>query len=388
MSILLSIIIPTKNRYGTLIPVIQSITQYVDMNKCEVVISDNTFDNSQILPYLSDWNEKNIKYHHVEYSISMVENTENAISYAIGEYFIFIGDDDFVSPYILDIVELIYKKGILSLTYPIANYFYANVFFKKKYAYNNPSTLQIIRDFDLELRKVNPEKELMKNTQIGSIFITTLPRLYHGIIHYSVVYKIKEKYGKFVPGPCPDMTLSAALSFVLDCYYHINYPVSISGASPNSEGGKGPSNAHVVKISDKAWLNQEDVLDWDNNIPFIFSRETIWAQCMSHVLRISDSNLKINYIRIYISMLLNCPRVTFSYINPLFYRVIRKRKLYVFIYLFTYFKRFFKKILFLMPSIFLNVIVYLRGDFKRNRCIHNLENIDECMQFIKKEYKF
>lgn len=70
MSILLSIIIPTKNRYGTLIPVIQSITQYVDMNKCEVVISDNTFDNSQILPYLSDWNEKNIKYHHVEYSIS------------------------------------------------------------------------------------------------------------------------------------------------------------------------------------------------------------------------------------------------------------------------------------------------------------------------------
>lgn len=388
MSKLLSIVIPSKDRYATLFHVISSITKFLDMESCEIVISDNSYSNQEVLNYLETFSDKKgIVYSYTSDSLSMVQNAERALGLASGKYLLFIGDDDFVSPYILDIVKMMEVKSIDSLTYPIANYFYGNVEFRKKYAFNNPSTLQITKNKDIRLLKKNTDVGLDRICSIGGIYIIELPRLYHGIIKRDLLESIKNRYGKYIPGPCPDMTLSVALAHIIENFYYIDYPVSISGASSASEGGKGPMNRHVVKLSDKKWLDPNDILDWDGLIPNVFSRETIWAQCLSHVNRISGDNRTINYRTIYSSMIINCPKPALSYVKPLYKSYIKSHQLSSFLFYKDYVKRFLKALAFKMPSFVWNKMVKFRGDYNKFNCVHQLLDIDECMQYIKKNYK-
>ena len=222
----LSLIIPTKDRYETLFQVILSIIEYVPTEYLEIVISDNSSDNTRALDFIKSVKKKDvINYSHCIDPLSMVENTERALSLATGEYLMFIGDDDFVTPFIMRVVEMMETQGIKSLVYPVANYFYGNVEFFKQYAFNKPATLQIIKDPQLVFTKRSTQTERDNVCASGAIFIGGLPRLYHGIIHRSLLNKIIDKYHKSVPGPCPDMTLSMALAEIIDEYYYVKYPV-------------------------------------------------------------------------------------------------------------------------------------------------------------------
>lgn len=388
MSKLLSIVIPTKDRYQTLFPVITNIRSQLDMSFCEIIISDNTKDNTDALSFLKNYSkDTGLVYKHTVNPLSMVENTEVALSLVKGEYILFIGDDDFVSPYIIDVVKDLKKRNIQCLTYPIANYFYKNVEFRKKYAFNNPATLQVTKNSQLLYEKKRSSKELAHICDIGAIYISGLPRLYHGIISQELLKQLKATYGKFIPGPCPDMTISVALALHIEEYYYLDYPVSISGASSNSEGGKGPTNKHVVKLEDKKWLNQEDVKDWDKFIPKIFSRETIWAQCVSHVFKLHHSNYKLNYQKIYSSMIRNCPNNTFEYVKPLYFSYLKDNTQSKQLYYKDLLYRFIKRLVFIFPSILLELLVSIRGDYKRFNCIKNIDTIDECVNYLKINYK-
>lgn len=387
MSRLLSIVIPTKDRYKTLFPVISNIISSIDMTDCEIVISDNTANNEEALSFLDKVSQRDrIIYDHVVNSISMVDNAENALSLADGEYLLFIGDDDFVSPFVIQVVKDMKERDYESLTYPIANYFYENVQFRKKYAFNKPATLQVTKNNILSYQQRDSEEELDKVCQIGGIYISGLPRLYHGIVKRNKLELIKKIYGKYIPGPCPDMTLSVALSLIIKKYYYVEYPVSISGASSASEGGKGPMNKHVEKLEDKKWLNQEDIRDWDERLPRIFSRETIWGQCLVHVLKIANIEKKINYQKLYSSMIINCPNNALPYVIVLYKSLIKSNKLMMIQYCKDFMVRYFKNIIFSCPAIFLEILVRVRGDYKKFNCVHNLTSIDEVCKYLKANY--
>ena len=60
---LLSIIIPTKNRYSTLLPVLDSIIDNLSNEyEYEVIIQDNSDDNKPCIDYLSNKNASKLKY--------------------------------------------------------------------------------------------------------------------------------------------------------------------------------------------------------------------------------------------------------------------------------------------------------------------------------------
>lgn len=383
----LSIIIPTKDRYDTLFQVISSIVEFVPTEYLEIVISDNTADNTRAKEFITrDIFKGVINYTHCTDTLSMVENTERALALATGKYLLFIGDDDFVSPYIMKVVEMMEMNGVESLVYPVANYFYDNVEFFKQYAFNKPATLQVVKNPDLTFTKRSSATERDKVCASGAIFIGGLPRLYHGIINRALLERIIEKYHKSVPGPCPDMTLSMSLAEILDDYYFIKYPVSVSGASSASEGGKGPTKKHVVRLEDKKWLNQKDIEDWDSNLPRIFSRETIWAQCVYHVMRISGDSRVINYQKLYSSMLIDCPKGAIAEVIPLYKSYIKAKGLSSFTIYKDKLSRFFKTIVFHLPSFVLDSLVYLRGDYKRMNCVNDIPSVKDCMQYLKNNY--
>lgn len=101
---LFSILIPTRNRSEYLKYALDSalLQTFRDL---EVVISDNASeDNTREV--VEKINDTRIKYSRVEQFVSVAENFNNVFRKSSGEYFILMGDDDYLMPYYL---EEIYK---------------------------------------------------------------------------------------------------------------------------------------------------------------------------------------------------------------------------------------------------------------------------------------
>ena len=104
MNYLLSIVVPTKDRYYYLKYLIELISSF-NTSDIELVIQDNTYDNQEILNYLNEYLNPHVKYYHIKEHLSQSENSDKAILNSSGEYVCFIGDDDAVTRHIVDCVK-------------------------------------------------------------------------------------------------------------------------------------------------------------------------------------------------------------------------------------------------------------------------------------------
>ena len=88
MSKLLSICIPTKNRYKTLFSLLKSIDSFNSF-EYEVIVYD-TSETKQMYPIFTN----EIKVNHEPINVSVITSFENSIKNAEGEWVIILGDDD------------------------------------------------------------------------------------------------------------------------------------------------------------------------------------------------------------------------------------------------------------------------------------------------------
>lgn len=93
MKPLLSIVIPTKDRYEYLIQLIELIESFKS-DDIEIVIQDNTKENKDILSFVHKRLSENFRYSHVSEQLTISENSDRAIRNSTGEYVCFLGDDD------------------------------------------------------------------------------------------------------------------------------------------------------------------------------------------------------------------------------------------------------------------------------------------------------
>ncbi len=300
---LLSIIIPTKNRYECLIPVVSALLKFIGNESVELVIQDNSDDNKSGLLFFEDLKDQRVKYFYYQDSLSIQENTSFAIDNAKGKYLIFIGDDDLVSPHIYNVVEFLNKKNIDCLVFDSAYYWWNTVYFEKENYYHRKNALWLPINQSLELVERSTQDELERMLQSGAGIFLRLPKFYHGIVRRDILEKIKDKTGTYVPGSSPDIAFSTALSLVLKNYYHINFPLSVFGASRNSGGGMTANKKHYGKIEDQKFLPKNIIENWNNLIPRIWSEKTIYAQTVTEVLKVFNSNKQFNYITFYGTML-------------------------------------------------------------------------------------
>ena len=98
MNYVLSIIIPTKDRYIYLKECLKTLNNlsFKDQ-KVEVIVQDNTIDNKEIVDYLNDLNSNNIKYFHCTDNLSQTGNSDLAMTHVSGKYCCYIGDDDTIT---------------------------------------------------------------------------------------------------------------------------------------------------------------------------------------------------------------------------------------------------------------------------------------------------
>lgn len=294
-NILLSIVIPTKNRNQYIKSIVEYIACFAN-NELELIIQDNS-DKNDLSNYLEEKQFDFVRYFYVKKHLSVVENSDLAIKNARGKYICYVGDDDIISRYILDFVKIMEENDIESAVFNSCQYNWSGVaHFKHKF-----KNLRIPR-MSNKIKKLDVKQILQKGLKIGFTRIEKMPRVYHGIIKKECLEYIYIKVGTYFPGPSPDMANAVALCNIVKNHIFYNIPIVSSGTSPKSAGGRGAKHEHVGHLKDQSFLPKNIETRWNKKIPKVWTAETIYAQSALEAMRKMEMNKeykKYNYIYLY-----------------------------------------------------------------------------------------
>lgn len=274
MEKLLSIIVPTKNRYTYLKGLIKIFIN-CNSHKTELIIQDNSTDNSEFKEYMKNIDCNDIRYFYESKPLSVVDNMNQSIEHSTGKYLCILGDDDVYSIYLEDFVKYMDESGIDSAMFSNDSvYFWPGMEFA---VHQLPSLM--IPKFHKTLKKLSASEERDKCLRMGGMSLGYLPRVYHGVICRSAMEKVNERAGTYFPGASPDMASSIALSYYVKTHCYCELPLVISGKSPKSVVGKeGHHPAGEIKNVDHLPKNTEE--NWPVSLPKFWSAGTIWAQSL------------------------------------------------------------------------------------------------------------
>ena len=273
MGYLLSIVVPTKDRYPYLKHLIQLIKSF-NSEDIELIIQDNTYDNTELLNYLDTLNYPHLKYYHTKNQISVSENSTKAILNSSGEYVCFIGDDDGVTRHIVECVKWmksnsvgIVKSGHVVYKWPS----FPNG--RMRLA----STVSFER-FNGHYRTIDTKTSLIKMLRKGMPGLHDMPKVYNGIVKRSLLDSVYKKTGTFFPGSSPDMGNAVALCFVTNSYTYIDFPIIIGGICGSGGGNIMKEKNGYKELKDAPFLPEGIENRWYQSLPKVWTNETIWPQ--------------------------------------------------------------------------------------------------------------
>lgn len=297
---LLSIVVPTKDRYRYLEKLLELIDSFnYDSNEFEVVLQDNTQDNSRILKFLAEKKYPFVVYNHKAEQIPIYLNSDLAILVSSGEYVCFIGDDDGVTRDILDWVKWMKDSGNEVLIPLEVAYDWPD-----SYSVTGVDTRGILSFPPITAETVvrDSMEEMGKLIDIGFIDRKGLPLVYHGIVKRTALDKVYSQGGTFFPGPSPDIANGVALALVCDKYVYVGQPIVISGASSTHGGGAKKMKGRGADIASMPFLPQNCKENWEEKIPLVWTGPTVWCESAIKALRYmhrEDLIDKVNFEHLY-----------------------------------------------------------------------------------------
>lgn len=282
---LLSIVIPTKNRQKYCFAAVKQILS-LKLLDTQVIVQDNS-DDCSLKNELKDFIENGmVKYHYREGVISFVDNFSEALSLCDGEYVCMIGDDDGILPNIESVAKSAKERNLDCVIAGL------------NAVYVWPSGKSIIKGGEkgyLCLSYIKKEEEIVDAKRGLKQLINhagqdyqklDLPRVYHGIAKREKLEEIKGIAGNYFKGLTPDIFIAVALAVVCNNVVRIHYPITISGICPRSGSSDSATGKHTGELKDAPHFKGHDNYQWDKKAPAIYSVESIWAETAMHALHI------------------------------------------------------------------------------------------------------
>jgi hypothetical protein len=350
----------------------------------EFLIHDNTVENSKFVDYLAGLEDERVNYIHDPIELDMAGNFDKALSNSTGEYITCIGDDDFVHPFIVELLLGVLTPTIDCLVFGRGAYYWSDVEFENEFDFFQKASMHIPRECDLSVITVSSKEQIDLFGSKGGIYLFGLPACYHGIVKRTVLGKISSRFGSAVLGPSPDMALAIAIACTLDSYHYVKFPLTIAGASFNSAAGMGRRGDHSALLNDlPSWLPQDMSKKWLDEIPRIWNGFTVYAHTSLTVSRLFDRPIQYNYKALFSKMLEdNFKDLPYIVDTPIFreFSILDKAKivlrgliLYELRCIFRFFPKFIK-----------SEIVRRRSFFSDMEHQGDLYSVDDCMEFLKK----
>lgn len=305
---LLSVVVPTKDRYKYLKYLIDLIASFKS-DEIELVIQDNSDDNTEFVSYLEGLNYDFIRYNHIKGQIPMAINSDKAILNSTGEYVCFLGDDDGLTRYTLDCARWMKSNNIEAVKSSTVNYYWPDITQGSQKA---PSAVVRYQSFTGSVKYILAKDELLRVLHNGIQNRGNMPLVYHSIVHRVVLDTIYEKVGTFFPGNSPDISNAVALSLVVEKFVYVDIPLAFSGWSVFHGGGvHATGKKGHPEINEIPWFRPEAEEKWDKKVPRIAAGSMIWADSAINALKsMGATNLyhEINFNKMYACFLLNNPQ--------------------------------------------------------------------------------
>lgn len=381
MNPILSIVVPTKNRYYYL----KFLVDYfhsIDSLKIELIIQDNSDidSNHDFLSYLNKVNDNRIVYTYIEANLSVVENSDLAVANSKGEYITLIGDDDIFSKHLIEFVEQ-WKSESVDAILPVKGiYTWPDV--NPRFYNDKLSGILRISHFTKQSKNNNIISELKKVVTRGGAEILNLPRVYHGVVKRTVLDNIFKDSGSYFPGPSPDMANAIALCKYVSSYITIDIPLIIAGHSIASAAGQGSQGEHYGEISKIKHLPNDTADNWTDKVPFYWSGNTIYAESVIQSLKRMKMDKYLscfNYKYLYARCLVFDTNFRFV-INDLIKKEIGINLNYGnFKILYYFILIWIKRIGFHVKN---NLVLLLPDLFKKKNTIYNFQNIREVVAVV------
>ena len=267
--------IPTKNRSEYTLNVVKQILG-ITHSGFELIIQDNS-DNDELKTLLGDYlNDQRVKYYYSKEIRSFVSNFSIGIGNCTGEYVTIIGDDDGISPQIIEVADWASKNGIDAITPSLpAVYYWPHSGVNTKDDNGRLTMTQI----SCSVSAVNTNQELRQFFKNGcqNYLSYSLAKVYHGIVRKSILQKIKIQTGNYVGGLSPDIYLSVACSLLIEKVWIIDFPLTIAGICKKSGSSDSATGKHTGNLRDAPHFRGHANYVWSDRVPAFYSVETIWA---------------------------------------------------------------------------------------------------------------
>ena len=271
---LLSLVIPTKNRYSYLTHLVRYLSK-IESKELEIIIQDNSEDNTKFQSTLKEINDQRIKYYHHPDWLSVSDNCEMSINHANGEFVCMIGDDDGITPHILDAARWMKISNIDAILSSKPTYHWPGII--SRLGGITEKGRLLLTNYTGSARRIDVDEEFKKVLDCGGTHLHSLPRVYHGIVARKCLDQLRNIAKTCFPGPSPDMSNAIGLSSTVKTMYYIDIPLIINGNCASSAGGLGARGAHHGEIHNMKFLPPNLANSWPKLIPYFWSGPTILA---------------------------------------------------------------------------------------------------------------
>lgn len=297
---ILSIVIPTKNRYEYLEILIKVLLE-TNSNEFELIIQDNSDDNSMFLKYINHYSkDKRLKYSHTSGWLSVIDNCDLGINSAIGIYICMLGDDDgILLENSITLCHWLLERKIDAALVNVISYSWPDIthaVWGDRFSGKLENKL-----FSFKSEIIETKKELVNVCKTGgSIGLGKLPRVYHAFVSKQKLVELNKETRTNFPGPSPDMANAVGLCKYIDQYIYVDFPSIIAGHSKKSTAGQGGMKEHHGAIENQSHLPKNTKQEWTREIPLFWSGPTIYAESASKALeKTNNYSYSLNYSYLY-----------------------------------------------------------------------------------------
>lgn len=271
---LLSVIVPTHDRAKYAVPTIKSVLEISD--DIQVIVSDSSPIDGISASFENFSDTSRLKIIRPKTGVSVVDNFNFALAAADGEYLVFIGDDDFVSPEIVSVAAWAKSQNVdaLKLNFPVL-YYWPD--FKHATRGDSYAGTLHVAPFTGKITPHNARAALDHACDNFGGGVFEMPRAYAGMLSSKLAKNIAKKYGALFGGVSPDIYSSALISSESQKCVAVDFPLVIPGASGGSTTGQSAAGGHRGKLRENAHIAAFPDLVWDARIPEFYSVPTVWS---------------------------------------------------------------------------------------------------------------
>ena len=223
--IFFSIVIPTYNDSSKFIgPTIETCLEQNYKNYEVIVYQDKVEQN--VKDKIKSYENVKLSFYSGDERLSITKNWEKAISFARGDYIIFLGHDDGLLQHALrDLNKIINKFKFKLIRYERLNlnlgYYGTKSYFE----------IPLIRG-----NHIKNGKKIIKEVINFKKNYTELPMLYNSAVSKELIQKLKSVSGNVFDSKNPDIYSGISLAYISNKFFSVGRPMIVNTGSSNSVG--------------------------------------------------------------------------------------------------------------------------------------------------------